>query len=91
MDCALTAMKLAGYEAPVSRLLDMPSGVLNRVADSSRAMNLLGWEATIPFAEGMRRTYEWYASNKDAADVADLVSNGDALLTHRASSLRPAT
>jgi hypothetical protein len=32
---------LADYDAKIERLLDMPSGVLNRAADTSLAMTLL--------------------------------------------------
>jgi UDP-glucose 4-epimerase len=34
-----------------------------RVADARRSNELLGWEAQVPLAEGLRRTVEWYRTN----------------------------
>ncbi len=34
--------------------------LLNRVADSSLAKRLLGWELEVMFMDGLRRTVGWY-------------------------------
>jgi len=83
IDCAREVTRLAGYEPEIKRLLDMPSGVLNRAADTTLARKLLGWEPRVSFKEGLRRTYEWYVQTKDPEDVRRLVSDEQALLTHR--------
>jgi UDP-glucose 4-epimerase len=41
-----------------ARAGDVPSMRL----DPSRARDVLGWQAEVPFAEGMRRTVEWFLS-----------------------------
>ncbi len=83
IDCAREVIRLAGYQAEITRLLDMPSGVLNRAADTALAARLLGRIPEVAFQEGLRRTYEWYAATKDPEDVRRLVSDEQALLTHR--------
>jgi dTDP-alpha-D-glucuronic acid decarboxylase len=37
--------------------------ILRRVPDTSKARELLGWEATTPLREGLARTIEWARSN----------------------------
>ncbi len=83
IDCAREVIRLAGYEAEIKRLLDMPAGVLNRAADTTLASRLLGWVPQVSFKDGLRRTYEWYVETKDPEDVRRLVSDEQALLTHR--------
>lgn len=83
LDCAEEVIRLAGYEARIERLLDMPTGVLNRAADTTLAKTLLGRIPQVSFKDGLRRTYEWYIKTKDLDDVRCLVSDEQALLTHR--------
>jgi nucleoside-diphosphate-sugar epimerase len=83
LDCAEEVIRLAGYEAEIKRLLDMPAGVLNRSADTKLAEKLLGRIPQVSFKDGLRRTYEWYVQTKDVEDVRRLVSNEQELLTHR--------
>ncbi|MEX1257188.1 MAG: NAD-dependent epimerase/dehydratase family protein [Gemmatimonadota bacterium] len=83
LDCAEQVIRLAGYDAEIERLLDMPSGVLNRAADTSLAANLLGRIPQVSFEEGLKRTYDWYVATKDPDDVRRLVADEQALLTHR--------
>jgi nucleoside-diphosphate-sugar epimerase len=82
-ECATAAMELAEYRAPIRTLPDMPTGVLSRVADTTLAHQLLGWTPETVFRDGLRRTFEWYASTKDRDDVSRLVGDEQALLTHR--------
>lgn len=83
IDCAEEVIRLAGYDAQVQRLLDMPSGVLNRAADTSLAGELLGRVPQISFRDGLAKTWEWYIATKDIEDVRRLVADEQALLTHR--------
>lgn len=63
-------LALAGYSPRIELQPDMPTGPLNRVADNTRAEKLLGWRPRIPFAEGLRRTFEWYCATHRRDDVA---------------------
>jgi nucleoside-diphosphate-sugar epimerase len=83
LDCAEAVIRLAGYDAEIEKLLDMPSGVLNRAADTSLAGRLLGRVPQVSFEDGLRKTWEWYVATKDLDDVKKLVSDEQALLTHR--------
>lgn len=47
-----------------------PVGVFSRAADLTRTRALLGWEPSTPFAEGLRRTIEWYYATHDRDEVA---------------------
>jgi UDP-glucose 4-epimerase len=38
---------------------EMPTGPLNRVADTSLAKKLLGWEPRVMFKEGLQQTIDW--------------------------------
>jgi nucleoside-diphosphate-sugar epimerase len=50
--------------------LDKPTGPQNRVADITRARNLLGWEPQVKLHDGLRDTYRWYVATHDAAETA---------------------
>ena len=89
IDCAREVIRLAGYETDVKKLLDMPSGVLNRAADTSLAASLLGRVPQVSFNEGLAKTWAWYTATKDADDVRLLVADEQALLTHRMGKSAP--
>ncbi len=65
---------LAGYEPEIVQQLDMPVGPMNRVADNSLAKRLLGWEPAVPFADGLKRTYDWYVSTKNPDEVREILN-----------------
>lgn len=75
-DAALLAQRLVGHDAPLVNLLDMPVGPLNRVADCTRARDVLDWAPRVPFVDGMARTVDWYVSTKDRADVEAILAGG---------------
>jgi nucleoside-diphosphate-sugar epimerase len=70
----------AGYHPKIRFLPDKPTGPLNRVADNTLAKTLLGWQPKVPFAEGVRRTMDWYFSVKDPQRVKGQLAQ---LLTER--------
>ncbi len=74
LDAAGMVLEYTGHRAEIRLLRDMPTGPLNRVADNSLARALLGWEPQVPFAEGLRRTIEWYYAAKDRALVERTLS-----------------
>jgi nucleoside-diphosphate-sugar epimerase len=61
-ECAQWRPETINYE------LDKPVGVKSRAADCTKSKKLLGWGPSIPLADGVRATYEWY---KNSADVND--------------------
>jgi UDP-glucose 4-epimerase len=69
IDAVNMVLEFTGQKAEIRFLRDMPTGPLNRVADNSRAKQLLGWEPRVPFREGLRRTIDWYYKAKDRAQV----------------------
>ncbi len=82
LDCARAVMRLAGYEPSIVKRTDLPSGVLNRVADTTLARKLLGKVPQVSFKDGLKRTYDWYVASKDRAQVERLVADEQALLDH---------
>jgi UDP-glucose 4-epimerase len=57
-----------------------PVGVFSRAADLTRTRQLLSWEPTTRFEEGLRRTIAWYYSARDFAKVSSQLG---VLLTER--------
>jgi GDP-L-fucose synthase len=51
-----------GYAGRVEWDASMPDGAPRKLLDSSR-MKRLGWQAQVPLAEGVRRTYDWYRAH----------------------------
>ena len=52
--------KHVGKKAIIKVMPDQPGDVPYTCADVSKAYDLLGYAATVPFDEGIRRTAEWY-------------------------------
>jgi UDP-glucose 4-epimerase len=44
--------------------LDKPQGVASRAADLTRARSILGWEPSVSFDDGFKKTIEWYLAQK---------------------------
>ena len=87
IDCAREVIRLAGYEAELKILPDQPTGPLNRVADTLLAQRLLGWQPEVAFADGLRRTVEWYFATKDRVEVQRMLAGG--ALMERGGSAAP--
>lgn len=69
IDAVKMVMEYTGHRAEIKLCPEMPTGPLNRVADNSLAKKLLGWEPQVKFADGLRRTIDWYYSTKDRDQV----------------------
>jgi len=54
----------------VKHLTDKPVGVVHRALDGSFARKRTGWKPQVSFAEGTKRTVEWYVANNDPEVVA---------------------
>jgi UDP-glucose 4-epimerase len=46
-----------------------PQGVASRAADLTKTKETLGWEPKVSYAEGFRKTIDWYCSNKQPDQV----------------------
>jgi GDP-L-fucose synthase len=62
-DLASTVSELVGYEGEIEWDPSKPDGQPRRRLDVSRAKERFGFEASVPFREGLRRTIDWYAAN----------------------------
>lgn len=69
LDAVRLVMQYSGHQAKIELRKDMPVGPLNRVADNRLAKKLLDWEPQTKFADGLRRTLEWYFASKNLAEV----------------------
>lgn len=70
LDAVRLVMQYSGHEAKIELRTDMPVGPLNRVADNRLAKQLLDWEPRTKFADGLRRTLEWYFASKNLDEVS---------------------
>jgi GDP-L-fucose synthase len=57
-------VRLTGFEGKLVWDTSKPNGQPRRGLDVTRAKELFGWSAQVPFEEGMRRTIEWFKENK---------------------------
>jgi len=80
IDAARMILDYTGHRAELCLRPDMPTGPLNRVADNSLARRLLGWEPSVLFREGLKRTVDWYFASKDRAQVRAILTR---MLTER--------
>lgn len=64
-DLSEMIITMTGFEGELIWQTDKPNGQPRRGLDVSRAKELFGWSAQVPFEEGMRRTIEWYKENQD--------------------------
>lgn len=58
-------MRLTGFEGILTWDSTKPNGQPRRGLDVSRAKERFGWQAQMPFEEGMRRTIDWFKTNRD--------------------------
>lgn len=56
---------LTGFDGSITWDTSKPDGQPQRKLDTSRAQNRFDWTATTAFEDGLRRTIEWYESNRD--------------------------
>jgi GDP-L-fucose synthase len=63
-DLAEMIARSTGFKGKLAWQTDKPNGQPRRGLDVSRAKEKFGWSAQVPFAEGMRRTVEWFLANR---------------------------
>jgi GDP-L-fucose synthase len=64
-DLAEKIVKLTGFKGEIRWDLSKPDGQPRRRLDVSRARKLFGFEAKMPFDEGLKRTIEWYRRSRE--------------------------
>ena len=65
-DLARLVARVVGFDGEIAFDTSMPDGMPRKLVDTRR-INALGWTATIGLEDGIRRTYDWYRDNVDAA------------------------
>lgn len=69
--------KHVGKKAQIKVLPDQPGDVPYTCADVTKAREMLGYKAKIPFEEGIRRTVAWYKDSYNISDTCpELQANG---------------
>lgn len=61
-DLATKIAKLTGFSGTITWDASKPNGQPRRCLDTTRARERFGWEALVPFDEGLKRTVDWYLS-----------------------------
>ena len=59
---------MVGYDGELVWDPTKPDGQPRRRVDPSRAEQLFGWRATMPFEDGLRNTIDWYLANRAEAE-----------------------
>lgn len=59
---------MVGYEGALVWDPTKPDGQPRRRVDPTRAEELFGWRARMPFEEGLRNTIDWYLANRAEAE-----------------------
>jgi nucleoside-diphosphate-sugar epimerase len=80
LDAVNEVFRYTGHKPQIEFHPEMPTGPMNRVADNSRARNLLGWKPQVKFLDGLHRTIDWYFRTKDRDEVEKILEH---LLTER--------
>ena len=65
-DLAELIAKLTGFDGDIVWDTSKPNGQPRRGLDVSRAKEYFGFEAQMPFEEGLRRAIEWFKENQDS-------------------------
>jgi len=64
-DLAELIAKLTGFDGRITWDTSKPNGQPRRGLDVSRAQKYFGFQAQMPFEDGLRRTIEWFKQNQD--------------------------
>lgn len=60
--------EITGFTGRIEWDASKPDGQPRRCVDATRAMELFGFEASTPFAEGIKRTCQWYLAHRHEAE-----------------------
>jgi GDP-L-fucose synthase len=70
-DLAEMIVRLTGYGGKIAWQTDKPNGQPRRGLDVGRARDYFGWQAHVRFEEGIRRTIEWYQTQRQPVGGSD--------------------
>lgn len=65
-DLAAMVARLAGFKGQLIWDTEKPNGQPRRALDVTRAHEYFGWQAKMPFEEGLRRTIAWFQENRNS-------------------------
>jgi dTDP-glucose 4,6-dehydratase len=71
--------KATSYRAQIDFVTDRPGHDFRYAIDPSKIERDVGWRATVSFADGIRKTIEWYLGNRAWADAIKSGSYRDRL------------
>jgi GDP-L-fucose synthase len=63
-DLAEMIVRLTGFQGRLAWDTSRPNGQPRRALDVRRAREIFGWQAGMPFEEGLRRTIAWFEENR---------------------------
>jgi GDP-L-fucose synthase len=63
-DLASLIARIMGFRGRFAWDATMPNGQPRRALDVTRAKSMLGWSATMPLEDGLRRTIEWWRTQR---------------------------
>ena len=66
-------VELSGFKGKIVWDTSKPDGQPRRSLDISRAQEEFGFEARVPFEEGLRRTIEWYREARFASSQMSIL------------------
>jgi GDP-L-fucose synthase len=69
-DLAAIIKKAVGYQGEIRWDTSKPNGQPRRMLDVSRAKKEFGFEAQVPFEEGLKRSVEWYVAQSPSYAAA---------------------
>ncbi len=61
--------QITGFKGEVVWNTDRPEGQMRRFFDVSKAKNELGFSATTPLDQGLKKTVDWYIANIDSPEL----------------------
>ncbi len=64
LEIAEMVKEFMGASSPIVFVGDRPGQVVRHTSSTSKARDLLGWEAKIKFEDGLKDTIAWYADNR---------------------------
>ncbi|HEX5475775.1 MAG TPA: NAD-dependent epimerase/dehydratase family protein [Vicinamibacterales bacterium] len=70
VDAVRLILTCMNQDSPLTFDPAKPTGPYNRVCDNRLAAEVLGWKPLVPFADGVRKSIEWYVGSHDVGHVA---------------------
>jgi nucleoside-diphosphate-sugar epimerase len=70
IDAVRTVLRMTAKTPRITFDPGKPTGPYNRSCDNQLATEILGWQATVPLEEGLRRTIDWYERSHEREAVA---------------------